>query len=84
VVVVDIDVAGCLHLQIEMSVLREQIEHMVQERHVRLDRRFPCSVDREAQLDVRLACFAGDVRRAFDRFRHRFSLPSLRTESLNI
>ena len=60
--VVDINIAFCVNVQIELSVLREQIQHMIQERNIRLNLRNPCSIYLERELDIRFIRFAGYTR----------------------
>ncbi|CDN44800.1 hypothetical protein BN871_FO_00040 [Paenibacillus sp. P22] len=65
VMVVDIDVAARFDLQIELPVLREQIQHMVQERNIRLDLRTAASIHAERELDVGFVRLARHLGSAF-------------------
>ena len=53
-VLVDLDVALGPERQVEESVHRHELEHVVEERQPRRDLRLPRAVQREADLDVGL------------------------------
>jgi hypothetical protein len=62
VVIIDVGVAGRLDREIEQTVLGEQREHVVEERHARVDLRLAATVDRERQRDIGLRGFPRDGR----------------------
>ena len=64
VVVVHLDVALGLYRQVEQPVLGEKREHVVEERHARVDLGRPAAVDRKGDRDVGLRRPAGDGRYA--------------------
>jgi plasmid stabilization system protein ParE len=54
VVIVDVQVAATLHVEVEEAVAREQFEHVIEERHARADPRVAAPVERERDAHVRL------------------------------
>src|SRR5690606_14035210 len=60
VVIVDINVAIAPHVEVEQPVLREQRQHVVEERHARIHFCTTGAIDRECQLDLRLGGLALD------------------------
>src|SRR5262249_40353219 len=69
VMVVHLDVAPGFHVQVEEPVAREDLEHVVQERHPGLDLEGPAAVEVERDADVGLRGPAADGRRATSRAR---------------
>lgn len=59
-VIVDFHIAPGVHPEVELAVLRKQIEHMVQKRYIGLDLGYARTVDRKSQFNVRLIRFARD------------------------
>ena len=62
VVIINIRVALGLDRQIEQPMLRKQGEHMIEERHSRLDLRHTAAIDRQSEHNVRLCSLARDSR----------------------
>lgn len=58
VMIVDINISTGMYVQIELSVLCEQIQHMIQERYIRFNRGLSCSIYIKGQLNIGLVCFA--------------------------
>ncbi len=65
VVVVDVDVALGLQIQVEQPVPREELEHVVEERYARFDGVFALAVEVYFEGDARFFCVARDFRFAF-------------------
>jgi hypothetical protein len=60
VVVIDCHIALGLHREVEQPVLREQREHVIEERDARFNRRFALAFDGQGKRNVRLRRGAAD------------------------
>src|SRR6266540_1711225 len=63
--VVYVGIACCLDRQIKQAVLGKQRQHVIEERHTRVDLRNAAAVNGESQHNIGLRCLAGDGRYAF-------------------
>jgi hypothetical protein len=60
VVLVDVEIAFRVDLQIERAVTREELEHVIQEPDAGRDRVAAASLERQRHPDLRLGCLAID------------------------
>src|SRR5438128_10907770 len=62
--IVHVEITSTLNFQIEQPVTREQLEHVIEERHPGFDPRDACSIDAEQDGDVRLFCLSTNLCRS--------------------
>ena len=65
VVIINVDIPFCLNRKIVKPVLGEQGQHVVKERHTRVDLRGSATINRYRQDNIGLSRLARDSRYAF-------------------